>query len=174
MQKPVAVLLAAALVLTGCSGWSSARVNPKNWFGKGRAAPAEAPAAAQEVNPLLPPRRSGLFARPEPEDVSVPIARVSALRVEPTTTGAIVYAEGIASRQGPFATSLRPVSTEAQIADGLLVLSFRVVYPARPTPVGPERARTVHEAYPLSRKQLGRIRVVRVEGRENALESRRR
>ncbi len=171
MHKPIAVLLTAGLILSGCSGWKTSGFNPRNWFGNSQPAPT---ASAGDVNPLMPPQRSGLLGRPEAEDTSVPIARVTEVRVEPTTTGAIVYAEGVATRQGPYATSLRPVSTPEQIADGLLVLSFRVTYPVQPTPVGNERSRTVHEAHYISKQDLARIRTVRVEGRENALESRRR
>lgn len=168
MHKPIAVLLTAGLILSGCSGWKTSGFNPKNWFGNSQ------PASAGDANPLMPPQRSGLLSRPEAEDLSVPIARITELRVEPTTTGAIIYAKGVATRQGPYATSLRPVSTPEQIADGLLVLSFRVTYPAQPTPVGNERSRTVHEAHYISKQDASRIRTIRVEARENALESRRR
>ncbi|MFC3118375.1 hypothetical protein ACFOHS_09550 [Jhaorihella thermophila] len=103
----------------------------------------------------MPPQRSGLLSRPEAEDLSVPIARITELRVEPTTTGAIIYAKGVATRQGPYATSLRPVSTPEQIADGLLVLSFRVTYPAQPTPSG---QRTVaHRARGALHLETGRL-----------------
>ncbi len=99
MQKPLTVLLVASLLLAGCGGWSESRLNPGNWFGKSRPAPV---AAAEEVNPLIPKSSKGIFSRPEREDVTVPIAEVTELRVDPTTTGAIIYAEGVAARQGPY------------------------------------------------------------------------
>lgn len=171
MRRSLSVLLAASLVLAGCGGWSDSRINPRNWFGP--AEPAVVVAGAAETNPLIPTRVS-IFARPAAEDVSLPIARVSELRIEPTATGAIVYAKGIAGRQGPYQTELRPVSTLEEAEDGILVLSFRVVYPPYQTPAGNELSRTVNEAHTLSRADLRTIRVVRVTGRDNALETRRR
>lgn len=171
MRKPLSVLLAASLVLAGCGGWSTSRVNPRNWFGSPREIPVEG--AATPVNPLLP-RRSSMFAKPTPEDNSLPIARVTELRIDQTSTGAIIYAEGIAGRQGPYDTELRPVSTEEEIKDGILTLSFRVVYPPYQTAGGNELSRTVREAHSLSRQELQGIRTVRVVGRDNALETRRR
>lgn len=172
MKKPIAVLLAASLALAGCGGWSTSRVNPKNWFGSSQPAPADA--TAGEVNPLMPASTRGLFKRPPPEDVSVPIARVTELRVEPTVDGAIVYAEGVATRQGPFASELRPVTSEEDAKAGIMAFSFRVVYPKDATPIGNERSRTVHDAYSLTKQDLAGVKVIRVSGRENALESRRR
>ena len=170
MHKPLSLLLAASLVLAGCGGWGTSRVNPMNWFG--RAQPA-ATGSTGETNPLMP-TSSKMFARPEAEDKSLPIARVTELRIEQTTTGAIVYAQGVAGRQGPYKTELRPVSTADETRDGILVLSFRVVYPPYETPSGSELSRTVHEAHTLSGQDLRAARLIRVTARDNALESRRR
>ncbi|MFV0514509.1 MAG: hypothetical protein ACK5MY_12915 [Jhaorihella sp.] len=172
MMKPLSVLLVTGLILSGCGGWSNSRVNPRNWFGSSQPVPVE---AATETNPLMPARGGlGLFSRPAPVDSSLPIAKVTELRIEPTPSGAIVYAVGVASRQGPYATELRPVTTEEEAADGVMAFSFRVVYPREATVVGSELSRTVHDAYTLSNQRLRGVRVIRVAGRENALESRRR
>lgn len=172
MHRPIPLLLAASLILAGCSGWSNSRVNPANWFGGRDKAPA---ATSGETNPLMPASAGrNLLARPTPEDRSVPIARVTVLRVEPTPSGAIIYAEGVAERQGPYQTELRPIPPADGDRKDTLSLSFRVVYPANPTDVGNERSRTVHEALTLSRKELEGIRTIRVTGQENTLQTRRR
>jgi hypothetical protein len=170
MRKSLSVLLAASLVLAGCGGWGSSRVNPMNWFGQSRSVAVDTASAS---NPLMP-ARSRVFAKAPAEDKSLPIARVTELRIEQTTTGAIVYAEGIAGRQGPYQTELRPASTEEEAEAGILVLSFRVVYPPYDTPAGSELTRTVHEAHTLSGPELRAIKLIRVTGRDNAMESRRK
>lgn len=168
MRKSLLVLVAASLVLAGCGGWGTSRVNPKNWFGHSR------PVAADSARNPLMPARSRMFARAKAEDKSLPIARVTELRIEPTTTGAIVYAAGVAGRQGPYQAELRPVSTSEETAAGTLVLSFLVVYPPYDTPAGSALSRTVHEAHTLSAQDLRAIKMIRVTGRDNALESRRK
>ncbi len=174
MHRPIPLLLAASLILAGCSGWSNSRVNPANWFRAKTPTPASTPAEGG-ANPLMPASTgSNLLARPAPEDRSVPIARVTVLRVEPTPSGAIVYAEGVAERQGPYQTELRPIPPAEGDRKNTLSLSFRVVYPVNPTDVGNERSRTVHEALTLSRKELAGIRTIRVTGQENTLQTRRR
>lgn len=174
MTKPLAVLLAASLLLAACGGWSTSRVNPRNWFGSARSVPVEASAEATPVNPLVPQRGKGMFARPDAVDSSLPIARVTELRIEPTTSGAIIYAAGVASRQGPYEVRLRDVTTEEEAKQGILALSFRVVYPRAATVVGSEFSRTVHAAHSIRTQDLRPVRMVRVSGRENSLESRRR
>ncbi|HCE72091.1 MAG TPA: hypothetical protein DET67_13220, partial [Ruegeria sp.] len=109
MLKPLIALVTAGSVLTACGGWRDSRVNPSNWFGPSTPAPIEA-TAGEETNPLIP-RNSGkgLFARPDPEDRSILITQVTELKVEPTTTGAIISVVGVANRQGGFDTELRPI-----------------------------------------------------------------
>jgi len=176
MKTTLTVLLVTSLTLAGCGGWRNSGLNPGNWFGNSRSVPVEesATAAAEPVNPLLPPERAGVFKRPDAVDISVPIATVSNLRIEPTPSGAIIYAEGIATRQGAYGAQLRPVTTAEEAESGVLSLSFRVAYPEDPTVVGTEFSRTVHVAYKLDRQELASIRTVRVVGRENVRESRRR
>jgi len=171
MQKTLTVLLVTSLFLAGCGGWRDSRLNPGNWFGKSR---SERVVTPEETNPLIPQNRTGMFSRPEREDVSVPIAQVTELRVEPTTTGAIVYAEGVAARQGPYEVELRPVTTPEDEAEGTLSLSFRVVYPEAATPVGTEFSRKVHVAYSMTTQEIRDIRTIRVLGRDNARSTRRR
>lgn len=171
MQKPLTLLLTASLLLAGCGGWRDSGLNPGNWFGKSR---SERTQAAAEANPLLPKTTKSIFAKPDPEDLSVPIAQVTLLRVEPTPSGAIIYAEGVANRQGPYQVELRPVTTPEEEAEGVLSLSFRVVYPRRPTGMGSEFSRTVHAAHSLTKAELSGIRSVRVIGQDNVQVTRRR
>lgn len=172
MRKPLMLLILASLVLASC-GWRDSRVNPRNWFGRGKEV-AVATETAAPVNPLIP-RRSSILDKGPVVDRSVPIGRVTELRIEPTNTGAIVYATGIADRQGPFQAKLRPANKEL-IPDenGVLTFDFNVLYPNRATPIGSELTRTVHEAHSLSKQELARIRVVRVVAAQNTMESRRR
>jgi len=173
MRKPILVLLATTLFLAGCGGWSDSRVNPSNWFGNSRssAVPSDGGTAA---NPLIPRARNNLFARPAPVDFSVLIETVTELRVDRTSTGATIYATGLAARQGAFGTSLRLVPADENSKPDVLSLTFRVLYPANATPVGPEGTRIIREAYSLSDDDLRGIRLIRVTAAQNTRETRRR
>ena len=171
MRKSLALILAGTLILAGCGGWSDSRINPGNWFGKSRSAPV-AVAGAEATNPLLPEEgRKSIFARAEKEDLSVPVATISELRVEPTPNGAIIYATGIASRQGAHELELRLVP---DTAEDTLEYTFHVLYPVDPTPAGNEHSRTLRAAVTISEQNLRGIRTIRVSGAENARETRRR
>ena len=175
MRKQVILLSAAALVLSNCGGWRDSRVNPTNWFGRSNSTPVEQTTAeAKVVNPLLPRSEGrGFFSRPEAEDLSVPAATITELRVEPTAAGAIIYAVAQTSRQGAFDAELRPVEGAAE-DPAVLELTFRVVYPDFATPVGPERSRTVRAAHTVSTQDLAPVRTIRVIGAQNIRETRRR
>ena len=167
MHKPLTALLAASLLVSGCNS----RINPVNWFGGSRSAPVAAP---EEVNPLIPTSGGGIFKRPEAEDVTVPIASVSELRIEPDLSGAIVTATGIAMRQGAYGAELRPTSEDLVPENGVLTFDFVVAYPEYRTATGSEQSRKVVVGYDLSRQELQGVRSIRVVGQNNALESRQR
>jgi hypothetical protein len=150
MRIPILLTLLASLVLASC-GWRDSRVNPRNWFGNSRDVPVD-------TGP----------------DASVPIGTITELRIEPTPSGAIVYASGIADRQGAFRARLVPDTDDLSAVDGVLGFTLRVEYPRDATPVGSEFSRTVHEAYTLSSQTLAQVRTIRVSGERNAKESRRR
>lgn len=172
LTAPVSALVLSGIVLVGC-GWKDSRINPTNWFG-GSTEIATDVVDEGPVNPLIPTNtRSKIFSRPEAEDKSVPIQSVTELRVEPAGSGAIVYAKGLATRQGAFGAELRPepVSEDAPSA---LVLTFRVNYPQGNTPAGAANTREVVAAYHMSPDDLKEISLVRVVGAENARETRRK
>ena len=168
MRKPLSILLAGAIVLAGCGGWRDSRINPTNWFGS--SAPAEL-SASGNVNPLMPEKGGkGMFDKPEAVDRSLLVAEVSELRIEKTATGAIIYATGVASRQGAFDVELRPVENQDP---SILEFDFRVVYPERATQTGSPFSRTLRAAVSRSNRDLSGIRLIRVNGSTNARESRR-
>ncbi len=165
------VLLTASLLLVSCGGWSDSRVNPRNWFGNSRSVETSETKAA--VNPLIP-RRSGIAQRPAPVDRTVPIATVTAMRVERTPTGAIVHATGVATRQGAFDVEIRPDPEATDAEKGVLAFRFLVVYPKFATRSSTQRSRTVNAAIALSQQDLRGVRLIRVSGAQNARETRRR
>jgi len=175
MNKPIAVLLVAGLTLTACNSWRNSRVNPTNWFGSSTSTPVET-AAPVQTNPLIPQQAAtnSIFARPEAEDRSVPITTIAELRIDPTPTGAIVDVTGVANRQGAFGAELRLSSSDDEIENGILTYTFLVTYPEAPTPQGTERSRTIRQAISLSNKELASVRVIRIVGKDNTRESRRR
>jgi len=174
MFKPFTVLLATSLFLSACGGWGDSRANPRNWFSKSREIPIDQPEIDPEaVNPLIP-QKSAISKRPDAADASVAIASVTELRVDRTTTGAIIQATGVASRQGAFDVELRLDPQEGDAAPDVLSYTFRVVLPEDPTAVGSEHTRTVHAAQSLTKQDLAGIRLIRVKGAQNALETRRR
>lgn len=174
MQKSLSVLLVATLALSACSSWRNSRANPSNWFGP-PPPPAEA-TAPNDADALIPAQRggTGLLSRPEETDTSVPIAVIDELRINPTPTGAIIYATGTAIRQGAYNARLVPVVSSENREDGVLEFSFRVNYPRYATQQGPERSRMVSDAVNVSDQDLQNVRLVRVIGQQNKLESRRR
>jgi hypothetical protein len=174
MRKPIPVLLATSLFLAGCAQWSDSRVNPGNWFGNSRSAPVEAVDGEAIGNPLIPQRRRSILSRPEAVDTSVLIPDITELRVERTSTGATIYATGVATRQGAYGSSLRLDPVDENTKSDVLSFTFRVLYPPNPTATGPERSRTIREARSLSDRELRGIRLIRVKGAQSQRETRRR
>lgn len=171
MRTSIALLIAASLTVSSCGGWKESRANPRNWFGSSEEVEL-APESAEAANPLLPETSTSinLFAKPEAPDTTVLISSVTGLRVERTDTGAIIYAEGLAARQGAYNVKLRQ---DPDAADGTLALQFRADYPAAATPLGSERTRKLRAAYSLSDADLKGISLIRISAENNARETRR-
>ena len=163
--KPYLGLTLAMLVLAGCNTWA----NPANWFGGSEEIDVE----TGEINPLVPGERDGLFSRPDYIYPGVPVDQVTELRIERTRSGAIILAQGVASRQGPHEVRLIPESIDEEPIDGVLAYSFNIVYPDYNTAVGPVSTRTVTAARSISTEVLAKTRVVRVVAAGNIRESRR-
>ena len=173
MRKPLMLLLATSLFLTAC-GWRDARLNPRNWFGKGQTVAVE---AVKQTNPLIP-QRSALRRKKKAVDTSVAIATITELRIDQTPTGAIILATGIAARQGGFGAELRldedDGNSDPDAASDVLSYTFRITYPGPLTATGTAHTRTISVAQSLSKFDLLNIRLIRVQGAQNAIESRRR
>jgi len=162
---PIILLTIAAFALSACNS----RLNPVNWFGNSREVVVDAETG--EINPLVP--QGSVFEAADPDYRGVPIDQVTDLRIERTRTGAIILAEGLASRQGPFQVQLVPANIDEEPVDGVLVYSFDIVYPDFFTDVGPESTRRVTAARSISQNVLANTRIVRVIGARNSRESRR-
>jgi hypothetical protein len=172
MRKPLMLLLATSLFLTAC-GWREARLNPRNWFGKGQAVAVE---TVTGTNPLIP-QKSALRRKNKPVDTSVAIAAITELRINQTPTGAIILATGIAARQGAFNAELladEPDGDDTDAISSVLSYTFRITYPGPLTATGTAHTRTISVAQSLSNLELRNIRLIRVQGAQNTIESRRR
>lgn len=175
MKKSLILLLAATLVVASCGAWRGSRVNPKNWFGGSESTPV-AQEAPEAVNPLIP-KKAGLnfFGSPDDdEDNSVLAETITELRIEQTPVGAIIHATALTQRQGAYEARLRLEEDPEAAEKGVLAYTFRILYPATSTPVGPERTRLVQAAASVTHQDLEAIRTIRVTGATNQRESRRR
>jgi hypothetical protein len=151
MTRALPLILALAVALPGCARLAESRLNPLNWFGP------SVPSAAQ--GPLVPEGASATY------DLRQPVAQVTGMAIEPTVSGAILRATGVAPGQGWFNAQL----VETGRADGVLTYDFRVEAPAAPG--GGQQVVTV--ARSLDAADLAGISVIRVQGQSNAREARR-
>jgi len=184
---PVALIL-ARLVLTACGGGlRDSRLNPANWFGRSTSVETEpgtvrtADGQIEEVNPLIGARKQSqliasnrkvthptvrIFDRDKDEVYLGPlIDQVTDLAVERTSTGAIVRATGVTSRQGAYDVRLIPLG-EGKPVDGVLSYEFLAMQPIN-TAQGPEHTRRIQAAQPLTNIELEEIRSIRVIAKRN-------
>jgi hypothetical protein len=153
MKRRVVLALGAAFVLTGCGAVRQSRLNPFNWFGRSRAREQVQQTAEVAADPRLL------------------MAEVTALSIDPYSSGAIVRATGIPPTQGWWDAELvaRPIDE-----NGVLVYDFRVFPPVIDTPPGTPRSRQITVATSLSRVRLDQVSEIVVQGAGNALSSARR
>lgn len=172
-RHAIGALLLGSLTLSACGGWRDSRVNPRNWFGSSEETAVATP--EEYVNPLIPveEERARIRVGRKEKDVEIPaepITEIADLRIDRTTSGAIVVATGVAKRQGAFEAKLVPVED----AEGsTLTYTFEVSYPEEPTYKGNAATRTIRAAVNLSNQDLRGVTTIRVEGETNARESRR-
>jgi hypothetical protein len=149
--SPTALALVAILCLvTACAGARTSRLNPLNWFGPGRAAPATELVAA------------------EAEDPRALVAQVTKLVVEPTPGGAIVRATGLPPTQGYWEAELVEVETEDPET---LTFDFRIFPPLTANRAGTPISREVVVAIDVSNIALAEVSRITVQGATNALTS---
>lgn len=137
------LLLGGMAVLASCGG----RLNPLTWFKR-------RPKAVDETGFKAPTDPRGLMAR------------VTSVKLEQTSSGAILRVVGLAPAQGYYDAALVGVPVDA---DGVKVFEFRVAEPAATTGPGPEQSREIAVAVALSFYQLGQISALRVVAAENAM-----
>lgn len=170
MRTILILTVASALMVSGCSGWRDARVNPSNWFGGSRSAPVQTDLGANP-NPLIPERRSILQRdRSETYDGTL-VAEITELAVEPTSTGAIVRVTGVTERQGAFDVRLIN-DNDGEPVDGILQFSLQALQPQQQG-IGTTTSRTVRAGAYVSNHALDRTTQVEVQGARNSLTTRR-
>ena len=173
MRSLITLLAVSALVLSSCGTVRESRFNPANWFGKSESTPREAAdASGEEANPLIPDSNS-IFRRNPDKDAyqGRPVQRVTALAVERTSSGAIIRATGVTSRQGAHDIRLTPLG-DGEPTDGVLSFVLEAVQPGD-QPAGAEAQRTVTAARAVNNVTLDAVTTIRVLASANERTSRR-
>ena len=154
-------ILAATLLalLAGCGGDSG--LNPLRWLG-----------SRSETETLVPVEAAAL------PDTRPLMYQVTSLRLDPTYTGAILRATGLAPTQGWWAGELvaeerAPAPPGSLAARDVLTYTFRAVPPPGPTRVSTPQSREVVVGLTLTNRELAGVREIRVRGDRNALAVRR-
>lgn len=150
MRRQIIISGLVLSVLTGCSGLSQSRLNPLNWFGKSQPI-AHFDAGNQAIIlPTLAPR-NGYPVLIETRPLTPNIAT---LRIEKTSTGAIITASSDLPSIGYFDAELVPVG---DVENGVLTLEFRLRTPTSPRQTGTAAQRRVTVARSISRIELQSI-----------------
>ena len=161
MLRSFTTIVCFGLMLSGCARLAESRLNPLNWFG--RSAPVVATTPDGELRPLVP-----VGERLAVETRAV-IDQIVEMQIEPTRSGAILRATGLAATQGFYNAELVLAGSE----NGDLTYDFRVAAPAGFEAIGTEASRRITVALELSAAELAGIRSVTVRGVQNARGSRR-
>lgn len=144
--------LGALALLAACSrggenkGGGLRMLNPFNWFGRSR----------EEVNATPQVYR-------DPREL---VDEVVDLKVERTSSGAIIRAVGLPAVIGVYDAELVPLKDE-EARPGVLRYEFRLMPPKDGGMPGPKRARLVHVARYLPNPLLEGVRRIEVIGRKN-------
>jgi hypothetical protein len=144
MVKTLTLVLAVAVLVTGCGRVAESRFNPLNWFGRDEPVRTAAPGSAVDQDP-----------RPL-------VAQVSSVSIERTPEGAILRAVGLPPTQGFWDPAL--LYDETRSAPGLLVYQFRLAQPETQQRTVNEASREVTTALFLSEQTLAGVREIQVLG----------
>lgn len=155
LRRPaaVALLLAAALTLSACSGFRDSRLNPRNWFG--RSQPQET-VAAETI----------------PADPRSLVDQVTEMSIERMAGGAIVRAAGLPPTQGWWNAEL-VAENDGRAVDGVMTYRFVIAPPTGPRRVSTPQSREVTAAVFLSDIGLADVSRIVVQGERNARTARR-
>lgn len=180
MRKTLLVVLISTLSLSGCSSVRDSRVNPFNWFG-GTEEVAAGDVATDEdaspgaANPLIPQRSGLLQSREERNQYrGTPIDAITEVILERVPGGVMIRATGLAATQGIYEARLTPDNKDEAPVDGVLTYRLEVLNNPNVRAQGPAATRQVTVARTLTDQELGDTRIIRIEGVQNALETRRR
>ena len=154
MIRTATALSLGLLIATtaGCGRLADSRINPFNWFGASRSAPAPAAPVDADARLLMP--------------------QVTKLVVEKMPTGVIVRATGVPPTQGWWKAELVPDDFGIP-KDGVLTYRFRIWNPPAPTDASTVRSREITAAAYISTPKLAEISKIVVVGETNQMETRR-
>jgi hypothetical protein len=161
MLRSLTTVLCLALLLSGCARLAESRLNPMNWFG--RSAPVANTTPEGELRPLVPEGAAAVA------DTRVLIDQIVDMQIEPTRSGAILRATGLAPTQGFYNAELVLAASD----NGDLTYDFRVMAPAGFEAIGTEASRRITVALELSNAEMAGISNITVRGAQNARGSRR-
>ncbi|MBW6494019.1 MAG: hypothetical protein K0B16_05605 [Burkholderiaceae bacterium] len=158
MKSPLVAILTLSLVLAGCGGFGSSRLNPLNWFGKSRA----------DVATLAPEGGYGVSA----SDRRVLVDQVTSLEIRRTPEGAIISAAGLPRTQGWWDAELVAENNGLPVG-GTMTYRFVVGEPVPGTAVASRvltpQSREVTAGAFLSNIALQDVRRIVVTGAGNSM-----
>lgn len=169
MRSIVILTVASSLLLSACGGWRDARMNPSNGFGNTRSAPAVSEDATTR-NPLIPERTSILQRDRSESYAGTPVASLTDLSVERTSSGALVRVTGRSARQGAYAVRLVN-ETDDEPMDGVLRYTLSAIQPEEQG-IGPAAARTVRAGVHIPSSVLERTTRIEVAASAGTLTAR--
>ena len=155
MNRRQMLLLVSVGALAACGRMRESRMNPRNWFGGSR----------EEERPDLGPTL-------EDNDNRALVATVTEMAVEPTSSGAIVRAEGMTTAAGWWDVDL-VAENAGRPVDGVLTLRFVGAPPRTPVAAGGDAARRVVAAYAVPMTTLEVLTAIVVVAETNSRRSRR-
>ncbi len=163
------VIIFLTPLLSGCGGDGESRWNPFGWFG-GRDGQVESE-STKDVNPLLP-RRASRNERPTKSYDGVVVDNVLELKIEPTRSGAIILATGLAARQGAYDVRLIAEDESQSPQNGVLNFRLLTLYPDGKAATGSSQSRRVFVAQSVTSQVLREVRTIRVTAANNSLQRR--